>query len=199
MAVNLKDLPRHYYTLDEYFALEHVGHARYEYWDGDIICMSGGSLAHGQISGNVFFRLREKLGGGKCRAFTSELPVKTPTLLPYRYPDVTLVCGNPTVDNMRGIDALTNPVLIVEVLSPTTADRDREEKFTAYQAIATFSEYLLIAQDVPHVTHYLRQADGKWTREDVTDLNANLLLESIGCTVALREIYEDVTFKQGLN
>jgi len=194
MVANLKDQPRHYFSLDEYFALEHAGDARYEYWDGDIVCMSGGSRAHGQISGNVFFRLRQKLSGGRCRAFTADQAVKTPTLPPYRYPDVTVGCGQLTYEGMRGVDALTNPVLIVEVLSPTTADRDREDKFAAYQAIATFSEYLLIAQDAPHVTHYLRQPDGRWTREDVTDMNAALTLESIGCALSLSDIYEDVTF-----
>lgn len=194
MATIRKDLPQHYYSLDEYFALEHAGHVRYEYWDGEIFCMSSGSKEHAQICGNVFYRLRQKLGGGRCRAFTSELPVKTPTLLPYRYPDVTVACGDLNFESMRRIDALINPVLIVEVLSPSTEARDREGKFKAYQAIASFSEYLLIAQDTPHVAHYVRQADDRWTREDLTDLNAALTLDSIGCTLTLRENYEDVEF-----
>jgi len=194
MATDRKDMPRHYYSLDEYFALEHAGHVRYEYWDGEIVCMSGGSRWHAQISSNVHFRLRQQLSGGQCRVFTSEMPVKTPILLPYRYPDVTVVCGNPIFENMRGIDALTNPILIVEVLSPTTEDRDREDKFAAYQAIATFSEYLLIAQDMPRVIHYTRQSDSRWECEEVTDLAASLTLSSIGCALALCDIYEDVTF-----
>jgi len=194
MATHLKDRPRHYYTLEEYFAVEHAGDARYEYWDGEIVCMIGGSLAHSQITSNVHFRLRQKLGSGPCRAFTADLPVKTPTLLPYRYPDVTVACGDLTFENIRGVEALTNPVLIVEVLSPTTALRDRSDKFTAHQAIATFSEYLLIAQDAPHVARYRRQPDGRWVREDVNDLSAVLPLDSIGCALSLSEVYEDVKF-----
>ncbi|MEK6324155.1 MAG: Uma2 family endonuclease [Acidobacteriota bacterium] len=194
MATDRKDVPQHYYTLDDYFALEHAGHVRYEYWDGDIVCMSGGSLAHGRLCSNVHFRLRLRLSDGRCQTFTSEMPVKTHTLLPYRYPDITVVCGDLLVEKMRGIDALVNPVLIVEVLSPTSEDRDRQDKFAAYQAIAGFNEYLLVAQDTPHVTHYTRQQDGKWTREDLTDLNAVLTLSSVGCTLPLSEIYEDVTF-----
>lgn len=194
MATIRKDLPQHYYSLDEYFALEHAGDARYEYWDGDIFCMSGGSKEHLQICDNVFFRLREKLSGGLCRAFSSALPVKTPSLLPYRYPDVTVACGDLRFERMRGVDALINPVLIVEVLSPSTELRDNEAKFKAYQTLPSFREYLLIAQDKVHVTHYVRQADGQWTREDVTDFDAVLTLESIGCTLSLREIYEEVTF-----
>lgn len=194
MATNRKDVAQHYYSLDEYFALEEAGEVRYEYWDGEIICMSGGSLAHLQISDNVFFRLRLQLEGGQCRAFTSLLPVKTPSLLPYRYPDVTVGCAELRFERIRGVDALINPVLIVEVLSPTTAMRDRNEKFKAYQMIESFREYLLISQDAPHVRHYVRQSDGEWTYADVTDLNAVLRLDSIGCTLSMLDIYEDVTF-----
>ncbi|HLG15410.1 MAG TPA: Uma2 family endonuclease [Blastocatellia bacterium] len=194
MATDRKDVPQHFYSLDEYFALEHAGHVRYEYWNGEIVCMSGGSLAHGTLCSNVHFRLRQRLDGGRCRAFTSEMPVKTHTLLPYRYPDITVVCGEMIVEKMRGIDALVNPVLIVEVLSPTSEDRDRQDKFTAYQAIPGFREYLLVAQDKLHVTHYARQLDGKWNREDVTEMDAGLTLSSIACTLPMSEIYEDVTF-----
>jgi Uma2 family endonuclease len=193
MATDRKDMPQHYFSLDEYFALEQASHARFEYWDGEIVCMSGGSKEHTVISGNVFFRLRQQLSGG-CRAFTSELPVRTPTLPPYRYPDATVACGDLRFEHIHGVDALINPVLIVEVLSPTTASHDFEDKFTAYQSIPNFREYLLIAQDAPRVTHYTRQADGRWAREDVTDLNAVLTLDCIGGTLSLHHIYEDVKF-----
>lgn len=196
MVTNPKDAPRPYYSLDEYFALEHAGDARYEYWDGDIVCMSGGSRAHGRISVNAVVQLSQKLKGGPCEVFSADSPVKTPTALPYRYPDVSVGCGDLRFENIRGVDALTNPVLIVEVLSPSSEDRDREEKFTAYQAISTFAEYLLVAQDAPHVTHYTRQADGKWIREDMTDLSSSLTLVSVSCALSLDEIYEDVKFKE---
>jgi Uma2 family endonuclease len=194
MATNRKEFPQHYYSLDEYFALEQASETRYEYWDGEIVCMSGGSWEHSLISGNVFFRLRLNMRSGRCRAFTSDLPVKTPTLPPYRYPDVTVGCGELAYERIRGVDALLNPVLIAEVLSPSSAARDHEDKFVAYQAIATFREYLLIARDAPRVTHYRRQPDGRWTRQDVTDLNASLTLDSIDCALAMRDIYEGVTF-----
>lgn len=194
MATNPKDVPQHFYSLDEYFALEHAGHVRYEYWDGEIVCMSGGSKEHTQVGGNVYYRLRLKLNGGTCHTFTSECPVKTPTLVPYRYPDATVSCGELKFENIRGIDVLVNPTLIVEVLSPTSSMRDRDEKFTAYKAIESFVEYLLIAQDAPHVTHYVRQLDGRWECEVVTDMTAEIVLSSVDCTLSLAEIYEDVTF-----
>lgn len=194
MATNPKDAPRHYYSLDEYFALEHAGDARYEYWDGEIICMSGGSKEHLRISDNVFFRLRQKLGNTRCQAFSSLLPVKTPTLFPYRYPDAAVGCGDLKFEHIHGVDALVNPTLIVEVLSPTSSMRDHNEKFTAYKAIESFMEYLLIAQDAPQVTHYVRQLDGQWESEVITDMSAEILLSSVGCRLSLAEIYEDVTF-----
>jgi Uma2 family endonuclease len=194
MASNRKDIPYHYYSFDEYYALEQASDARFEYWDGDIVCMSGGSIEHTQIAGNVFFRLRVQLSGSRCRVFNSDLAVKTPTLPPYRYPDVTVVCGEVRAERIHGQDALIDPTLIVEVLSPTIASHDHNEKFMAYQAFPSFREYLLIAQDAPRVTHYTRQADGSWLREDVTDLGATLMLDSIGCRLSLSEVYEEVQF-----
>ena len=93
METSQQNTPQHYFSLDEYFALEYAGHARYEYWDGEIVCMSGGSLGHSQIVGNIHYRLRQGAEGGPCRAFTSELPIKMPTLPPYRYPDASVACG----------------------------------------------------------------------------------------------------------
>lgn len=193
MAANPKDVPRHYFSLDEYFALEHAGDARYEYWDGDIHCMSGGSREHGMISSNVVLALGLGLRGGPCRPFTGDMAVLTPALPPYRYPDASVACGELQFRHVHGIDALVNPVLIVEVLSPTTASRDQEEKFAAYQAIPTFAEYLLVAQDAPRVTHYRRTGD-VWERRDVSGLDATIQLEALGCALNLHDLYEGVTF-----
>jgi len=194
MAADPHDTPRHFYSLDEYFALEHAGDARYEYWDGDIVCMSGGTEAHGRIGGNVYFRLRQNLEGSPCLAFTGDVAVRTPTLLPYRYPDVTVACGELKFQNIRGVDALINPTLIVEVLSPTTSLHDREDKFTAYKAIPSFKEYLLIAQDKVHITRYARQEDGLWLPEEITDTKTSLSLGCIGISLSPSEVYEGVTF-----
>jgi Uma2 family endonuclease len=193
MAVNPKDIRRHYFSLEEYFALENASDARFEYWDGDIVCMSGGSREHGMISGNVFFRLRLRLAGGPCTAFTADTAILTPTLPPYRYPDVSVACGELRFQRVRNLDALLNPVLIVEVLSPTTSTYDHEEKFRAYQAIPSFSEYLLVAQDAPRVTRY-RRTEAGWVRQDVAGLDAVVALASVGCELRMSDIYEGVTF-----
>src|SRR5262245_25735926 len=102
MALNVNNLPRHHYTLEEYFALERVGDARFEYWDGDIVCMSGGSQRHYTISDNLHVRLARLLEGGKCRANSGAVPIHTPTLPPYRYPDCSVTCGKPIFTAING-------------------------------------------------------------------------------------------------
>lgn len=194
MATIRKDLPYHYYSLDEYFALEGASDARFEYWDGDIVCMSGGSPARGTISGNVFYRLRQCLEGKSCRAFTADTAILTPALPPYRYPDASVGCGDLQFQRVRILDALVNPVLIVEVLSPSTADWDQAEKFAAYQQIESSREYLLIAQDAPRVARFTRRAGGEWERRDVSGLDGSVDLESVGCSLLMRDLYEGVEF-----
>jgi Uma2 family endonuclease len=194
MAVNPKDLLRHYYTLEEYFALERVGEARYEYWHGEIVCMSGGSLQHAISSSNFIINLGRQLAGGQCRAFTADMAVKTPFLPPYSYPDLSVVCGRPAVEDIEGIAVLTNPVLLVEVLSPGTESRDRNEKRNAYQALPSLREYLLVEQNSPHLTHYIKEHD-QWSRRDDADLNTVIALPSIGCRLSLGEVYEGVEFE----
>lgn len=195
MAANPKDLPRHYFTLEEYFALERVGDARYEYWDGDIHCMSGGSRAHGTICANLVMSLGVSLRGGPCRAFTVDTAILTPSLPPYRYPDASVACGELQFKHVQGLDALVNPTLVVEVLSPTTKARDIGDKFAAYQAIESFREYLLVEQDAPRMTQYVRQTDGMWKRREVSGLDASVALESVGCELKMSDVYEGVTFE----
>lgn len=195
MATNPKDVPRHYYSLEEYFALEQASDARFEYWDGDIVCMSGGTRAHGMICSNVHGALVIALRGGRRRPFTGDMAVWMPTLPPYRYPDASAACGELEFKHIKGHDALVNPVLVVEVTSPSTAGMDEGPKFVAYQAIPTLREYLLVSQDSPRVTHYTRRDDGSvWERRDVSDTDASLELESIGCALKLRDIYDGVAF-----
>ena len=194
MATNPKDVPQHYYTLEEYFALEDVSDARFEYWDGDIVCMSGGSRAHGTISSNVHFALALGLRGGRCRAFTGDTAVYTPTLPPYRYPDASAACGELEFHHIKGRDALVNPVVVVEVMSPSTAALDEGPKFEAYKAIQTLRDYLLVSQYGPRVTHHARLEKGAWASRDVTGLDASVELESVGCALKLRDIYDGVAF-----
>ena len=193
MAAYPKDFPRHHYTLEEYFALEQVGEARYEYWDGDILCMSGGTERHYTISENLRTLLPQILKGRNCLPYSGAVPIQTPSLPPYRYPDASVVCGKPVFVNVGGIDVLTNPILVVEVLAPGTEQFDKTAKRDAYQKLASLKEYLIVAQDAPHITRYHRQGR-RWLRQDFGDLKASLTLTSINNQMLIADIYAGITF-----
>src|SRR5262249_21265097 len=112
--------PERRYTLEEYLELDNNSDERLEYWDGEIFLMGGVSDEHDQIEGNLHFLLRSRLDEGKCRTFLANMRIKVPTLPPYRYGDQSALCGKPVFEKIGGVDVLTNPTLIIEVLSPST-------------------------------------------------------------------------------
>lgn len=187
-------IPKRRYTIEEYLELDKHSEERYEYFDGEVFAMAGGSPNHARIGGNVYAALQQKLRGQNCEAFNSDMRLKVPLALPYRYPDVSVVCGKQIFEAIDGQQMLVNPILIVEVLSPTTAAYDLDTKFTAYQSIDSFQEYLLIAQDRPHVIQHIRQAKGRWLRIEIAGLDSEVILESVNLTLSLHEIYERVDF-----
>jgi Uma2 family endonuclease len=182
------------FSIEEYIELEQSSEERYEYFVGEVFAMAGGSLEHAIIATNIAGSLNNKLSGKNCRAINSDMRVKVPADPPYRYPDVTVVCGEPITEKYLGQVMLVNPVLLVEVLSPTTKDYDKDEKFLGYQSIASFQEYLLVAQERSHVTRYVRQADNQWVRSDFIGLDSAVEVKSLGVTLPLSEIYQGVTF-----
>lgn len=187
-------IPKHRYTLEEYIELDKNSEERYEYFDGEVFALAGGSIEHGTISANVVRALGNRLAGRHCRALTSDVRVKVPAAFPYRYPDVSVVCGEPVIESNLGQEMLVNPILLVEVLSSSTAAYDHGDKFSAYQSIASFREYLLISQERPHVVQYVRQPDNRWLRAEISGLAGLLTLESLDITLPLSEIYEQVNF-----
>jgi Uma2 family endonuclease len=194
MAANLKEPYRPYYTLEEYFLLEKGSDRKFEYWDGDIRCMSGGSKQHAIVTSNIHRELSAKLKGSKCRAFTDGTPIQTPSLPPYRYPDASVVCGKMQFQSFDGIEALVNPTLVVEVLSATTENVDRKQKKDAYQALPSVKEYLLVSQTAHHITCFSRHGEF-WHREEFSGLDTVIPLLSLNCDLVLRDIYEGVVFE----
>jgi Uma2 family endonuclease len=188
-------LPKKKYTLEEYLELDKNSEERYEYFDGEVFAMAGGSPNHARISGNAYSTLQAKLKGGRCEAFNSEMRIKVPSALPYRYPDASIVCGEPSFDEIDGQQMLVNPILIVEVLSPSTAAYDLVDKFAAHQSIDSFREYLLISQDRPHVIQHVKQSKRRWLRIEIVGMEGEVKLESVGATLALSELYERVNFQ----
>jgi Uma2 family endonuclease len=182
------------YTLEEYIELEKSSEEKFEYYDGNVWSMAGASPKHEIIAGNTITALNNALRGRGCRVFGSNLKVKVPIYPPYRYPDVTALCNQPIYENFLGLEALTNPSLIVEVLSPSTEAFDLGDKFTYYKSIESFTEYLLIAQDRPHVVLYTKQAENAWLHCEYNSLNNTFYLSLLDCEIALADIYENIEF-----
>ena len=190
MAVAVQSTP--FLTPEEYLERERrsVEH-KSEYRDGEILAMSGASLAHNRINSNLVRHLGNQLHGGPCEVLAQDMKTRsTPTR--FSYPNVIVVCGEPEfLDENQ--DVITNPAVIIEILSPSTEAYDRGEKFASYQQGDSLQEYVLVAQDRLSVEHYRRQReDNVWLYERLDRSDSRLRLTSVGCDVALSDIYERV-------
>lgn len=188
-----------YLTPEEYIALERktipdAETVRSEYMKGEIIAMSGASFAHNLVTMNISARLHDRLRDSGCVVFANEMRVSIPSVKSYFYPDVGVVCGEPRFEDDI-FDTLLNPIVIVEVLSPSTEAYDRGEKFSHYRQLQSLQEYILVSQDQVHVDHYVRQAE-KWVLTDFRNLDQHMPLASIQCELPLHEIYARVTFPE---
>lgn len=182
---------RRRFTPEEYLALERRSDTKSEYFAGEIFAMGGASRWHNLIVTNCVRELSLQLKGRPCRVYPSDMRVKvSPTGL-YTYPDVVVACGAEQFDDEQK-DTLLNPIVLIEVLSESTEAYDRGGKFEQYRKLDSLTEYLLIAQDKPHVEHYVRQADGQWLFSDVSGLDGVVRLPSIECSLALAEVYDKV-------
>ncbi|CAN5515435.1 Uma2 family endonuclease [soil metagenome] len=190
----MRALKNQIYTLEEYLELDHDSEEKIEFWDGHIFTLAGASNNHDKIQGNSYFALRSKLYGKPCRVFLSEMRVKVPEYSPYRYPDLSALCGEATFEKLGKQEMLVNPSLILEILSDSTADFDRGFKFTYYKSIESFTEYILIAQDRPHITQYIKQSDNSWLQHEFNSLEDKFYLASLDCELELSEVYQDVEF-----
>jgi Uma2 family endonuclease len=186
--------PRTKWTVPEYLAHERANSIRHEYFNGEIFAMAGASREHSLITTNATAHLHRQLEARSCEVYQSDMRVKIDALGHYTYPDVVAVGGKPDLEDQHG-DTLLNPTLIIEVLSPSTAQYDRNAKFRSYRAIASLQEYVLISQDVVFVEHYTRQNQW-WTIQDYTQLSDIIQLSSIACELVLEKVYAKITFEE---
>ena len=177
-----------YLTPKEYIALERKATLKSEYLSGEIIAMSGASLAHNLITVNTATELYNQLVEGGCRVFTSDMRVGISRGDSYFYPDVTVVCDKPRFFEDNEFDILLNPIVVVEVLSHSTEKYDRGEKFSRYRQLESLQEYMLISQDKVLVEHNFRQ-DNRWMLEKLTSLEDILPLISVDAELPLQQIY----------
>ncbi|PSQ96021.1 MAG: hypothetical protein BRD55_08215 [Bacteroidetes bacterium SW_9_63_38] len=184
-------------SIEEYRTFQEEEEGRYEYVDGWIVSMTAASWSHSVIASNIDRTLGNQLHKTDCRTASRDVEVELPTSASNAFPDVVVVCGDPKFADERAL-RLRNPSVVVEVLSPSTMDYDRGEKFARYRQLDTLQEYLLVAQDRPHVEHYVRQEDS-WRFTETDGLDAEIDLPSLDATLPLSEIYLDVSFDSDEN
>ena len=183
--------PKTRYTPEEYLAIDRQSDSKNEYFNGEVFAMTGASRKHNIITSNVNSSLNTQLKGRQCEVYSSDMRVKVSSTGLYTYPDVVVVCGSPSFED-KEVDTLTNPTLIIEVLSKSTEGYDRGDKFGHYRKLASLLEYILISQDRHNVEHYIRQLDNQWLLSEASDLQATIELPAINCKLPLADIYDKV-------
>lgn len=181
------------YTPAEYLALEEKSETKSEFWNGEIVAMSGAKIDHQQITTNLTVSLANKLKG-KCRVFPIEMKVWVKKRNKFFYPDITIICDKPNFYKSRR-DTIDNPKMIIEVLSKSTASFDRAEKFLSYQTLVSLDEYVLISQEKAAVEQYIKREDGNWIFQATIGTESEVTFPSIQATLTLSEIYDLVEFE----
>ncbi len=182
-----------YYSPEEYLELEIASEYRHEYIDGQIVPMTGATPNHNQIAVNLGAALNFGLKRQPYRVFIADQRVWIPKKRIHTYPDVMVIAGQlELVEGRR--DTITNPLMIAEVLSKSTKDYDRGEKFAAYRTIPSFREYILIDQYNVHVEQYSKTDENKWIFSEYEDENYLLSLASFQFQILLSDIYDKVDF-----
>jgi Uma2 family endonuclease len=182
------------YTFEEYLALEEQANYKNEYLNGEIIPMTGGTTAHNQIAGNLYAALKYALKGKPYKIYIGDVKVWIPTYRIGTYPDVMVIAGEP-VYHGKGTTIVTNPALIVEVLSKSTRTHDRTDKFDQYRSLETMQEYLLLEQTERKAYQYVKTESGQWLFTEYRE-NETLTLTSLNLTLTLSELYEGINFIQ---
>ncbi len=185
-------IPKARLTSSEYLAIERKATIRSEYFAGEMFAMSGASREHNLIALNLASALHDQLDDRTCEVYTADMRVRIPSGL-YTYPDVVVVCGTPKFEDDQ-VDTLLNPMVLVEVLSESTADYDRGTKFKHYRQIPSLREYVLVDQTAAQIEHFVRDDNGKWALTEITGTESSLSLDSIGCRIPLSEVYRKVSF-----
>lgn len=190
----LAETEKRYYTPEEYLALDEAAEYKSEYLDGEILPMTGGTANHNKIAGNLYKRFPLTVSGQNYEIFINDMRLWIPRYRLYTYPDVMVIQGEPVYAG-NNTTTVTNPLLIVEVLSKSTKDYDRGEKFLYYRSIPELREYILIDQYKYHVEQLTKTADGKWLFTEYESEDSVLAMESVEFQISLRDIYDRINFE----
>lgn len=182
------ELEQCHYTVEEYFALEEASELRHEFFEGEVFAMAGESQAHNLIAGNLYMGLRQALRGRSCRVFMETVQLTLQPGRHYVYPDVQVTCSPQDVQHARRIE---NPVLLIEVLSPSTGYYDRGNKFKKYKALPSLQHYLLVSQSRWLLEWYRRTPANEWTHTVLTEAEEELVIPELNFRITLAQVYEE--------
>jgi Uma2 family endonuclease len=182
------------YTPEEYLELEIASETRSEYRNGEIIPMTGGTPNHNDLASNLLVSIKTALKGKPYRVFIADQRLWIPAANLHTYPDI-MVVPKPIELQTGRKDTVTNPCFIAEVLSKSTQNYDRSEKFVAYRTIPSFGEYLLISQYSVRVEHHVKTAPDRWLLSEYTDPNTILTLSSFDLQLSIADLYENIDFE----
>lgn len=183
------------FTAGEYLELERKAERKHEFYGGEIFAMAGAGLRHNKLFSNLFGELAIHLKGKKCRPFGSDMRIHIPQNTLYTYPDISVLCGNYTpAENDE--DTATLPVIIIEILSASTKNYDRGDKFKLYRDIPSLKEYILVDSDSITIEAFRINASGHWELEEYKNLTDNLLIRAIELSIPVIEIYNGLGFEE---
>ena len=178
--------------LEEYLILDRQAERNSEYYDGELFPVVDAGIAHTTLEMNLAGILQPRLRKTGCSGHPSLRIRVSPTQ--YVYPDLAIICGQPNLTDETA-DTATNPRIILEILSPSTADYDHGGKFELYRLLLSFEEYLLVSQDKPLVKIFRKQSPNDWSLQIVSDMDAPVRIQSLGIEFPLGELYEGITFQ----
>ncbi len=189
----MREIAKDIISHEEYFELEEAAEYKSEYYHGEIFAMTGASVTHNLIAMNTGSALHASLRDSDCVVFPPDIKARVDEARHYTYPDITVVCGEIEYSGNRD-DVISNPLVIMEILSESTKDYDRGSKFAAYRNIVSLKDYLLIDQYERHVERFSKIEKNKWVLEEYNDPDAVIQINSIGVDVALKDIYHRIDF-----
>jgi Uma2 family endonuclease len=184
-----------YISPEQYLEMERASDVKHEYYKGEVFAMSGASWQHNVISYNINRIIAPHVHDKGCKLFGSDFRVHIPENTLFTYPDFSIVCEK-NQSTLVYADNLTIPSVIIEILSKSTKDYDRGTKFNLYRGIKTLKEYILIDSTSVSVEIFTRQEDNSWKLTEFKQLSDSFFIKTIGLTLQLRDIYEDVRFEE---
>lgn len=179
---------------EAYLEAEREASEKHEYYQGEIFAMTGASLKHNRIFSNLFGELSHRLKGKGCQPYGSDLRIHIPKNTLYTYPDTSIFCNDPDLIDDK-FDTATNPSVIIELLSKSTRNYDKGEKFTLYRDIDSLQEYILIDTENIYVEKHIRNTDNSWQLTDYRSLENSFTISTINLGFLLTAIYEGLSFE----